>query len=287
MASYQFVNRPNQVRQRDSFSSEVRHGRSKAQMCLRKILDFISSHQTLKESSFNPQISKLVPESDENSNKPLFFGNRGLDIDLNLDFCSPPHTADSGGGGVDSANVSMAEKSSVGECDLKEEVNGCDSSANKDDEEEEEEEESVVEERGTEFSEVINTRSQSSEIDNNGVAEDTTTIEPNNNNPLPELRSDHDFLHLLIEAAKLISGDFADAETEKPSQIEAELGESEAATAAAVEFYGGVEDISPVVRSKRGRSQVLPYRYRDSILEPLTRFSAQRSTSSSTKRRSR
>ncbi|CAL5416709.1 unnamed protein product [Camellia sinensis] len=79
------------------------------------------------------------------------------------------------------------------------------------DDEEEEEEESVVEERGTEFSEVINTRSQSSEIDNNRVAEDTMMIKPNNNNPLPELRSDHDFLHLLIEAAKLISGDFIDS----------------------------------------------------------------------------
>ena len=43
----------------------------------------------------------------------------------------------------------------------------------------------------------------------------------------------------------------------------------------------------PLVRSKRGRIQVLPNKYRDSILEPLTPFSRIRSTIVTNRRRSK
>ncbi|XP_040862945.1 uncharacterized protein [Glycine max] len=39
-----------------------------------------------------------------------------------------------------------------------------------------------------------------------------------------------------------------------------------------VDLYGDVlEETEPVVRSKRGRNQALPYRFRDSVVEPLKR----------------
>ncbi|GMI88994.1 hypothetical protein HRI_002568700 [Hibiscus trionum] len=59
----------------------------------------------------------------------------------------------------------------------------------------------------------------------------------------------NDSLDLLIEAAEMISG--------KGKEIE--------------------DDVSPVVRSKRGRCQVLPQRFRDSILEPWKKKRPQRS----------
>lgn len=125
------------------------------------------------------------------------------------------------------------------------------------------------------------------------------------------------FMGLLIEAARLIFGEFNDknygSAGSRPEQ-EPEKNTSESqnsdetkitgvvdeATAAgrlkrrtqcwAVELYGNAEEeeeeekngggaeASPVVRSKRGRIQMLPCKYRDSVLEPLTRFTRTRST---------
>ncbi|KAL1557650.1 hypothetical protein AAHA92_08203 [Salvia divinorum] len=78
-------------------------------------------------------------------------------------------------------------------------------------------------------------------------------------------------LSLLIEAAKLIFGDFVDGD--KSELEEAEIGGG---------FGEAVE--SPAVRAKRGRTRVLPCRYRDSVLEPLPRFSRTGSTAAKRRR---
>ncbi|XP_014493413.1 uncharacterized protein LOC106755718 [Vigna radiata var. radiata] len=106
-------------------------------------------------------------------------------------------------------------------------------------------------------------------------------------------RCDSNFLDLLIEAARVVSG-----KHESDSEEERGLG-TESTTQRAnkekrkerwvvVDIYGDVlEDREPVVRSKRGRNQALPYRFRDSVVEPLkraTRSQRPSSTSHLTKR---
>ncbi|WVZ02028.1 hypothetical protein V8G54_022834 [Vigna mungo] len=83
-------------------------------------------------------------------------------------------------------------------------------------------------------------------------------------------RCDSNFLDLLIEAARVVSG-----KHESDSEEERGLG-TESTTQRAnqekrkerwvvVDIYGDVlEEREPVVRSKRGRNQALPYRFRDS-----------------------
>ncbi|CAA2995020.1 Hypothetical predicted protein [Olea europaea subsp. europaea] len=106
---------------------------------------------------------------------------------------------------------------------------------------------------------------------------------------------------LLIEAAKLILGEFKDDKTSESERQNFELknnktGENElnekalrrrSQPSTAAEIDGDIEDKgSPVLRrSKRGRNHVLPNRYRDSVLEPLTRLSRHRSSVVPTKRR--
>ncbi|KAK7404818.1 hypothetical protein VNO78_05799 [Psophocarpus tetragonolobus] len=68
-------------------------------------------------------------------------------------------------------------------------------------------------------------------------------------------------LDLLIEAARVISGREEESGREKRKE-----------RWVVVDLYGDVfEERQPVVRSKRGRNQALPYRFRDSVLEPLKR----------------
>lgn len=126
-------------------------------------------------------------------------------------------------------------------------------------------------------------------------------------------KGEEGFMGLLIEAARLIFGEFNDkkyggaagsrAEQEPEKNTSESQNSDETKITAvdpsspvrrikrrppcwAVELYGNAEeeeqngagDASPVVRSKRGRIQVLPCKYRDSVLEPLTRFTRTRST---------
>nr|GMD22748.1 uncharacterized protein LOC104099020 [Ipomoea batatas] len=126
-------------------------------------------------------------------------------------------------------------------------------------------------------------------------------------------KGEEGFMGLLIEAARLIFGEFNDkkyggAAGSRPEQepekntSESQNSDETKITAVdpsspgrrvkrrppcwAVELYGNAEEeeqngggeASPVVRSKRGRIQVLPCKYRDSVLEPLTRFTRTRST---------
>lgn len=306
---------------RDSYSGNFHHGRSKAHISLNKILHIISCFppgKTSKELSFRSQFDG---SSDEN--RALCCGKRGFGIDLNLrlgplsemeEFGSPAGdeglSESSAVGTVVERSSPAVEKSSESECEPEEggKLYGRDSSeiqANRNGEGVE-----VVGEKAAEVSE-ITIEAEEEERDNELQGDDGDDGGKTRSFSSKQCRSDG-FLGLLIEAAELISGEFEDDEPERdgPSQNDELGGElntpkrSETETAIdesmisrrskskrdeclMADLYGDFEDISPVVRSKRGRSQVLPYRYRDSVLEPWRRLSRQRSTTVSTKRRSR
>ncbi|KGN46921.1 uncharacterized protein LOC105435800 [Cucumis sativus] len=111
----------------------------------------------------------------------------------------------------------------------------------------------------------------------------------------PKCKSSGDCLGLLIEAARLIFGDISEDEFDTeltqeeselnneldikdPSQLEKVMSESHSSESKRMKLERGnwmvmnivrdIDDRSPLVRSKRGRSQVLPCRYKDSVLEP-------------------
>ncbi|KAK7262205.1 hypothetical protein RJT34_29768 [Clitoria ternatea] len=81
-------------------------------------------------------------------------------------------------------------------------------------------------------------------------------------------QGENNCLDLLIEAARVVSG-------KEESESEDELvsrREKRKERWVVVDLYGDVvEEREPVVRSKRGRNQALPCRFRDSIVEPLKR----------------
>lgn len=158
----------------------------------------------------------------------------------------------------------------------------------------EESELAVEDERATEHSEISHVGDQSSGIDYNGVSE---AVEEE------EKQRDEGYLGLLIEAAQLILGEESEKPKKPPTRkhVEASSAARRGAkrkqqcwtAAAEAEWYAEFEDTSPVVKSKRGRSQVLPYKYRDSVVEPLVGWtsSSHRSTANSaavpSKRRSK
>ncbi|KAK9999501.1 hypothetical protein SO802_019104 [Lithocarpus litseifolius] len=284
MASYQVLNHSHhQVH--DSCSTRVRHGYSKAQMCLNKILGIISSippPETPKESQ------DFETKGSENNN------NRGVGIDLNLRLgplveseeeeeslaengnnlsaCSvvvgkvSAESTDSVAESAPAVHVDhvvavVAEKSSESECDPKEKL---------------------AAEKAVEVSEITTQQrvEESSEIDDDEVVVVKTVAFKREENE----NKSSDCLGLLVEAARLISGDFEE-DDESPSrhhqekQLSSELGlglekskrkrkrnSRKNSSGGTVEDW--MEDTSPVVKSKRGRNQVLPTRYRDSVLEP-------------------
>ncbi|PIA54761.1 hypothetical protein AQUCO_00900976v1 [Aquilegia coerulea] len=324
-----------------SLLSDRNHGRSKAQMCLKKIIDFISSNGSLKNielESSHHQVEVIHKQDEEEEEmKVLSYGKRGFDIDLNLRLgpwlelenenngfsacsgigvgvgvvnnnnCSSSVDFGYVGGGGD---VSTVDKSSEGECDPKHVL------------EQEEEMVVVVEEEEVEtkeLSEITNLQVQiSSEIENNKETEvkQEEDNEIKAENQVKVLRKSEGYLDLLVEAARLISGNFEEEEEEeeeeeiiyhekkkpmsrrngrlnKPQKKEEtqmkmkELVGLEAKKVNEEEWmldcYGEFEDISPIVRSKRGRNQVLPHKYRDSVLEPWKRLTT---TTTTTKQRS-
>lgn len=295
MASYQVLNHSHhQVS--DSCSTRVRHGYSKAQMCLNKILGIISSippPETPKESQ------DFETKESENNN------NRGVGIDLNLRLgplveseeeeeslaengnnlsaCSvvvgkvSAESTDSVAESAPAVHVDhvvtvAAEKSSESECDPKEKL---------------------AAEKAVEVSEITTQQrvEESSEIDDDEEEEvvvvKTVAFKREENE-----NKSTDCLGLLVEAARLISGNFEEEEEddESPShhhhhrgkKLSSELGlglglekskrkrkrnsRKNSSGGGTVEDW--MEDTSPVVKSKRGRNQVLPTRYRDSVLEP-------------------
>ncbi|KAK8641377.1 hypothetical protein V6N13_010785 [Hibiscus sabdariffa] len=96
----------------------------------------------------------------------------------------------------------------------------------------------------------------------------------------------NDSLGLLIEAAEMIAyRDYCmnNGKEKEVEEVEKSGGggsmEREKDLSVNVEDEGFEDTTPPVVRSKRGRSQVLPLRYRDSVLEPwMKRPQTQRST---------
>nr|XP_048323794.1 uncharacterized protein LOC125420776 [Ziziphus jujuba var. spinosa] len=95
--------------------------------------------------------------------------------------------------------------------------------------------------------------------------------------------SSRDCLDLLVEAAKLISGNNTEDAEESNKKKKRRKEEDWMVTKG---LYG---EGSAVVRSKRGRSQTLPSRLRDSVLEPWIRLPRPplRSTQTTTTRRRR
>ncbi|PIN10891.1 hypothetical protein CDL12_16515 [Handroanthus impetiginosus] len=112
-------------------------------------------------------------------------------------------------------------------------------------------------------------------------------------------------LTLLIEAATLIFGEFKDDNKPEPEKhdfgqdsdvkkeevaADIELNERKyrprSSSCCTGEEMGGEFDENPV-RSTRGRTRILPCKYKDSVLEPLTRPSRPRSSIPPSKRRRR
>lgn len=126
----------------------------------------------------------------------------------------------------------------------------------------------------------------------------------------PERKSMRRF-EALLEVVKIVSDDDGSSEPKGPSELmnSGELttgkklqGNAEEETESVVGPVEEEEEVSvlaaeappsPVVKSKRGRAQELPHKYRDSIVEPLTSLCSRHKGSSSssthvpTRRRSR
>lgn len=278
-----------------SFCSETQRGCSKAQNCLHKTLRIISTvpPENIKITSVPPSLSSQKLN-----------GCNGFPIDLNIGFNVPPETEESGspvdGGWVSGQSTSSAacgnfadEKSAVGavcggvstvdfgKCSDDGEEKSCKSDSS-----------GVQSTKNQEIIEIL-------QLENSGVSESKEEI--------GELKEQQQgFMGLLIEAATLIFGDFKDenpksqCETEKAKGFKSEklkIDEEEEVAATKKQLKRrnnegteeAIEDKSsyPLVRSKRGRIQVLPNKYRDSILEPLTPLSRIRSTILPNRRRSK
>ncbi|KAF5727509.1 hypothetical protein HS088_TW22G01202 [Tripterygium wilfordii] len=281
----------------DSCPSNARHGCSKAQMCLLKILHVISSYPPC-EASTETVVSHGIEE---------FEGRTGLGVDLNARFGSWPENDQES----ESTECSFVENKAL---ESDEKVKDCVQVLTGEKSSEYEVEESrIAEERSVKICEIENNESDvknkndveakdgkelkgrgGGDCDSDGATGDKMTSFQ------AKERRNRDYLSMLVEAAQLISRHDGEGESdsEKLSQPSTELDETESVSRVGskrsrycvVDWDGsGLDDTSPVVRSRRGRSQVLPSRLRDSILEPWKRLPGpQRSAVvSTTKRRSR
>lgn len=91
------------------------------------------------------------------------------------------------------------------------------------------------------------------------------------------VEDEYNCLDLLIEAAKVISG-----KEESKKIEEARRSEGKKRWMVVNLYSDDAAEKSPVVRTKRGRSQALPYRFRDSVMEPLKRTGRPHRPSSTT-----
>ncbi|KAL5709597.1 hypothetical protein ACHQM5_020265 [Ranunculus cassubicifolius] len=273
-------------------SSSISRGCSKAQMCLKKIIAFITTNSSAIPShdvNFESQV-KLDEKKQENG---LSCGKRGFGVDLNLRLSSCIEngvvSACSGVGEDDSritAKCSSLDSSTVyksceGECDLNSgegERLPLLSHIN------------TVEDETKESSDITHLEDES-QIQAGKRKHEEITVEREELSRRTKYRNEG-YLDLLVEAARVISGSFEDHDNDiqKPSQIGRPLE-----TQNEKWVFENDIDISPIVRSKRGRNQVLPSRYRDSVIEPLKkergatkqRSSSRVSTKSKKKRISR
>ena len=240
------LNQPTQVRL--SFSAEHRRRRcSKAQMCFFKILHIISVFPTVDVND------KKCLSGDEEICENKVFG-----VDLNICLRRPTEIKPF----ETPATVNGDE---VGENCVFEKNDRSKSESYVADESE-----LAVEERATEHSEISHVGDQSSGIDYNGASEAVVVEEAE------EEQRNEGYLGLLIEAAQLILGEEALQVKKPPAAARGGAKRKQQCwtAAAEAEWYAEFEDTSPVVKSKRGRSQVLPYKYRDSVVEPLVRWTS-------------
>jgi len=297
MASYQFLNHRNQVRDSSRFiNTTSRHGLSKSQMCLQKILRVITScppQEISKETSLNRETLE-------------FKENRGVDIDLNMGLSPAWSEADNqenqsseessllsacsfvekGIKNDSSMEVSAVDRSSsAGECCVK--VVGDQVGYDSPTVQATGEESQGVDETTLEISKTTNLKNQPNEISSkikavNDDQEITKFKEEDTKKELVKLEPCHeeknesnkDSLALLIEAAEMFSGNLEDKESDSEKLEETTSGSKKSCKCSWVVDLYEDNTSSPVVRSKRGRSQVLPYRYRDSsvLLEPWKRL---------------
>ncbi|KAE8729416.1 putative HhH-GPD base excision DNA repair family protein [Hibiscus syriacus] len=109
------------------------------------------------------------------------------------------------------------------------------------------------------------------------ASSDVTDVQKSGSHGEVKTAALNDSLGLLIEAAEMIAyRDFCMNGKEKEVEEAEKSGggrsmerDKDSSVKVKEEGFEGIEDTAaPVVRSKRGRSQVLPVRYRDSVLEP-------------------
>ncbi|KAF9684595.1 hypothetical protein SADUNF_Sadunf04G0134600 [Salix dunnii] len=286
MASYHFWNRLNQVRDSPCFiNSTSRHGFSKSQMCLQKILHVITScspQDVSKETSLNREILE-------------FKENKGVGIDLNMGLSPAWSEADNQENQSSEESsllsaYSFVEKglkndssmevfgvdgnSSVGECCVK--VAGNQFGNDSPTAQATGEESQGVAETTLEISKTTNSKNQAShELSSkiktgNGDQEITKLEEEDTKKELVKLEPCHeertesnkDSLTLLIEAAEMFSGNLEDKESDSEKREETSSGSKKSCKCSWVVDLYEDSTSSPVVRSKRGRSRVLPYRTR-------------------------
>ncbi|KAL5056190.1 hypothetical protein RYX36_036872 [Vicia faba] len=96
-------------------------------------------------------------------------------------------------------------------------------------------------------------------------------------------------IDLLIEAARVLSEKNESDSEEEEKRIETELPSHEGRVEEKKERWVVVDlyETEPVVRSKRGRNQTLPFRFRDSVVEPLKRKGRSQRVSSTTNAKKR
>ncbi|KAL7154029.1 hypothetical protein ABFS83_04G207500 [Erythranthe nasuta] len=245
-----------------SVFSETRGARSTSQTCLHRILRIITTVPPPPLSAASPPLS--VPETKESSVENDGSGeNEGPGFDSKAAFCViPPEPKESFAAAAAVEGGGSAAVHGGGYCEANLEIR---------------------------------------EENENGVAENShDEIEGEE-----EEEADERSFILLIEAAKLIFGEFeengnpesgelkkdeaAEADTREPNGRKSTRRRSSCWTAAE-EMGGGFHEETPslqVVRSNRGRTPVLPFKYRDSVLEPLTRLSRPGSSVFPSKRRRR
>ncbi|XP_016467271.1 uncharacterized protein LOC107789907 [Nicotiana tabacum] len=231
---------------------------SKAQNCLFKILRTISTippENTIKLQSLSSsqlKESEYVVKTEFNE----------FPIDLNVGFCASPENQESespvdGFTAAGSENSGEVGKCSDGECEVGKEEKLLNSDSFTD---------GGLAGADVEILEI-------SQLENiNGVSE------------IGKVEEEKGFMGLLIEAARLIFGEFKDEDSDFEPEPEKKIRTKQLKRRNKCWGMEYVEETadgkcsSPVVRSKRGRIQMLPCKYRDSIIEPLTRFSRNRSS---------
>ena len=252
-------------------------------MCFFKILRIILSIPPCE----NPKQEAFLDREDDQLGS---FPSGGIGIDLNTRLCSvEQENRESESFASDSSAV---EVDAVGEKTVKvsEHTNGeVKNFEDKDDHKETKFGERGFENEGVEEAE--RSRNENEECDRGG--KETVPFVGNTN-------ENQNCLDLLIEAAELISGNsteqYSDSEepsrdcglsnelrTRRTSRLELnDLNKKRNHSWTVVNLYNQSDDTSPVVKSKRGRSQALPYRFRDSVVEPLKRSSRPQRPSSTT-----